>query len=189
MDLICTSCAEPWDLDYVLHDEPEGFEREGAAIVSCPCCKERKDKLSGKERAKLRVAAELGQLLGDDVDGYAAELEDYFAQRQLEEASDRELVAYSDGTVRRAPQFALGQLVATRGALAALGHEEMLKALTRHAAGDWGELDAEDWEANERALREGARLFSVYRSAAGQRFYVITEWDRSCTTVLLPEDY
>lgn len=76
MDLVCTSCGEPWSTDYVLHDEPEGFTREGAAIVSCPCCKERKGKLSKEEREKLAAARDLGQLLGDDVDGYAAELED-----------------------------------------------------------------------------------------------------------------
>lgn len=78
MDLVCTTCGEPWDLDYVLHDEPEGFTRQGVAIVSCPCCKERgygKD-LDAEARERLSAARELGQLLGDDVDGYAAELED-----------------------------------------------------------------------------------------------------------------
>jgi hypothetical protein len=78
MDLVCTTCGEPWDLDYVLHDEPEGFERKGAAIVGCPVCKERqhgKD-LDPEVRERLSAARELGQLLGDDVDGYAAELED-----------------------------------------------------------------------------------------------------------------
>lgn len=78
MDLVCTTCGEPWDLDYVLHDEPEGFTRQGVAIVACPCCKERghgKD-LDPKARERLSAARELGQLFGDDVDGYAAEIED-----------------------------------------------------------------------------------------------------------------
>jgi hypothetical protein len=64
-------------MDHVLHEEPEGFERKGAAIVACPCCKERghgKD-LSFKERTKLAAALWLGDLLGDDLDGYAVELE------------------------------------------------------------------------------------------------------------------
>lgn len=78
MDLICTNCGEPWDLDYVLHDEPEGFTRKGSAVIFCPCCSERnqgKD-LDPSQRERLEAARELGQLLGDDVDGYAAELED-----------------------------------------------------------------------------------------------------------------
>ncbi len=76
MDLICTSCGEPWDLDYVLHEEPEAFERKGSAIVSCPCCPEQKGKVTKAQKEKLEAARELGELLGDDVDGYAAQLED-----------------------------------------------------------------------------------------------------------------
>ncbi len=86
-------------------------------------------------------------------------------------------------------KFPLGRTVITQAALATLAHEDVLAALGRHAAGDWGELDEEDRQANERALIEGTRLVSVYRSGADERFYVITEWDRSSTTVLLPEDY
>jgi hypothetical protein len=87
------------------------------------------------------------------------------------------------------PKFPLGRTVITRNALSVLTHEEVLAALSRHAAGDWGDLDAEDRAANERALFDGSRLVSVYRSAAGVKFYVITEHDRSISTVLLPEDY
>lgn len=86
-------------------------------------------------------------------------------------------------------RFRLGQTTITRGALAALTHGDVLGALARHARGDWGDVDAEDWQANERALREEGRLVSVYRSGEGLKFYVITEWDRSYTTVLLPEEY
>ena len=85
--------------------------------------------------------------------------------------------------------FPLGQLVITSNALATLSEADVLNALLRHARGDWGDLDREDRQANELALKQGRRLFSVYRSGAGVRFYVITEWDRSVTTVLLPEDY
>jgi hypothetical protein len=66
---------------------------------------------------------------------------------------------------------------------------DVLAALGRHVRGDWGDVDDEDWQANERALTEGTRLLSVYRSGGGVKFWVITEWDRSVTTVLLPSDY
>ncbi len=87
-----------------------------------------------------------------------------------------------DAPARASPKFGLGQMVITAGALAALSHEDVLAALARHAAGDWGELDPEDREANDRALREGGRLVSVYRSSQSVKFYIITEWDRSLTT-------
>lgn len=89
-----------------------------------------------------------------------------------------------DGTV-----VALGRVVATRAAAAALSSEDITRALARHARGDWGEVCDEDREANEVALREGARLLSVYDSSTKVRFWVITEADRSATTVLLPDDY
>jgi hypothetical protein len=62
-------------------------------------------------------------------------------------------------------------------------------ALARHVSGDWGDVGEEDRLANEEALRDGTRLLSVYRSATGIRFWIITEADRAQTTVLLPEDY
>lgn len=86
-------------------------------------------------------------------------------------------------------RFALGKIVATANALNSLPSADVLLALGRHARGDWGDVCTEDWQANERALAEGTRLFSVYHSRHAQRFYVITEADRSITTVLLPEDY
>jgi hypothetical protein len=85
--------------------------------------------------------------------------------------------------------FPLGQCVITANAQAVLPFECVLESLARHARGDWGELDSEDVAANEHALHEGERLVSVYVSPSGMRFYVITERDRSATTVLLPEDY
>lgn len=87
------------------------------------------------------------------------------------------------------PKFPLGQTVATRGAAAELTQPEMLAALQRHQRGDWGELDVEDRKANDQALVDGTRLLSAYRTAGGTKFWVITEWDRSVTTVLLPEEY
>ncbi len=86
-------------------------------------------------------------------------------------------------------KFALGRTVMTRNAMDTLAAEDVLTAMQRHAAGDWGECCAEDREENELALKEGFRLFSVYRDQAGVKFWIITEADRSATTVLLPEDY
>lgn len=64
-----------------------------------------------------------------------------------------------------------------------------LGALGRHPQGDRGELDAHDRTENERALQAGSQLFPRYTDGNGTRFYIITEWDRSCTTTLPPEDY
>jgi hypothetical protein len=86
-------------------------------------------------------------------------------------------------------KFPLGQTVITPGALEALSSTAVLNALDRHSEGDWGEVGKEDWDANERALRESTRLLSVYHSGSGVKFWIITEADRSATTVLLPEDY
>ncbi len=87
------------------------------------------------------------------------------------------------------PKFTLGQIVATAHAMAVLDHPDMQLALQRHLTGDWGDLCTEDRAANEQALLHGSRLFSVYHSTKGVKFYVITEWDRSLTTILLPSDY
>jgi len=88
-----------------------------------------------------------------------------------------------------AGKFPLGRTVATPGALQDLTHDDIIAALTRHSQGDWGDLDEPDLAANERALLTEGRLFSVYTSASHVRFYVITECDRSATTVLLPHEY
>lgn len=85
--------------------------------------------------------------------------------------------------------FPLGQLYATQGVLAEITPEEVAAAVTRHASGDWGDLCQEDIEANQRALREGCRLLSAYSSAKSVKFWIITEWDRSVTTILLPSEY
>ena len=87
------------------------------------------------------------------------------------------------------PKFDLGHLVATPNALGVLSHDDIMVALGRHVRGDWGELDPEDRNANERALQHGGRLFSAYLSTNEVKFWIITECDRSATTVLLPEDY
>jgi len=89
----------------------------------------------------------------------------------------------------RKVSFSMGQVVITRNALNTLTQADVMTGLGRHARGDWGDLDKHDWQANERALKEGTRLFSAYHANDGTKFWIITEWDRSVTTVLLPEDY
>jgi hypothetical protein len=86
-------------------------------------------------------------------------------------------------------KFRLGHVVATANARSRLTEKDILAGIRRHQSGDWGEVPPDDWRANERALEQGTRLFSVYRSASDVRFYIITGANRSSTTVLLPEDY
>lgn len=92
----------------------------------------------------------------------------------------------SQSAVVRVP---LGQVVITSNAAQQLPQAEVTQAIQRHANGDWGDVDGEDRIANDRAIQDGDRLLSVYHTANGIKFWIITEWDRSATTVLLPEDY
>ena len=86
-------------------------------------------------------------------------------------------------------KFPLGQVVITPASDQALQPLDVYTAIKRHQRGDWGDISEEDRAENELSLREGFRLFSVYHSEAGVKFWVITEADRSVTTVLLPSDY
>ena len=83
-------------------------------------------------------------------------------------------------------KFRCGRILSTPNALSQLTQDDILMGIQRHQAGDWGDGDN---GANERALIEGLRLWSVYRAANGTRFWLITEADRSATTVLVPGDY
>jgi len=92
---------------------------------------------------------------------------------------------------QKRPLFDLGQPVATPGALDALAQAEESPAsyLMRHVTGDWGDLPEEDIRENELSLEKGYRLFSAYHLSSGKKIWVITEWDRSVTTILLPDEY
>ena len=85
--------------------------------------------------------------------------------------------------------FALGNVVITPNALDQLTPADIQRGLQRHAAGDWGELDAEDRQENDRALQAGTRLLSSYISTGGGTFWIITEAGRHATTILMPDDY
>jgi hypothetical protein len=88
--------------------------------------------------------------------------------------------------------FSLGQIVMTRGIadLVAVGKVDVLSLVSRHATGDWGELDAQDKQLNDDAVKSGGRILSSYcQSPELGKVWIITEWDRSYTTVLLPDEY
>lgn len=89
------------------------------------------------------------------------------------------------------PLFPAGQIVATPGALAALerANRSPLEFLSRHLRGDWGDLDQEDKTENELSLKYGYRLMSSYPVSETEKLWIITEADRSVTTLLLPEEY
>lgn len=85
----------------------------------------------------------------------------------------------------------MGHIVMTCGAQQSLDAGTMIRSLIRHNKGDWGDVCEEDRQLNDDALQNGSRLLSVYHDEkrGGEKFYIITEWDRSVTTVLLPEEY
>ncbi len=89
------------------------------------------------------------------------------------------------------PLFKLGKIVATQGALKALGRASQSPGefLTKHARGEFGDLDAFDTEANQAALRDGSRILSSYATRQGETVWVITEADRSSTCLLTPNEY
>ena len=89
------------------------------------------------------------------------------------------------------PLFPLGQIVAKPGALAALERAKQppTRFLARHAIGDWGELEPTDVAENEYSVVHGFRLLSSDQTDAGEKLWIITEADRSATTLLLPEEY
>jgi hypothetical protein len=89
------------------------------------------------------------------------------------------------------PLFSLGELVATPGALKAMNQHNCLPVtlLQKHLSGDWGSVGAEDAKSNDEAVTHGDRILSSYRIGEHTRIWIITEWDRSVTTILLPSEY
>jgi hypothetical protein len=87
------------------------------------------------------------------------------------------------------PQFPLGAVVATEGVIEKVHPLDQAQALYRHSRGDWGGVCSEDWASNELSLQEGSRLLSLYYDCCGVKFWIITEADRSVTTLLLPDEY
>lgn len=90
-DLICTNCAEPWEMDFVLYEEPEEFKRIGGMITHCPCCPPkvfrtqpdgsilltaRPENLSPEDKTRIEVAKTLGLVLRSDIDAYVSMLQE-----------------------------------------------------------------------------------------------------------------
>jgi len=88
-------------------------------------------------------------------------------------------------------RFALGRVVATPGALSALqkAEQEPREFLDRHVNGDWGEVPEADKQENEVSVAQGFRILSAYTTSAGDRIWILTEADRSATTMMLPSEY
>ena len=89
------------------------------------------------------------------------------------------------------PLFDLGQLVGTPGAIHALREagQNPSALITRHVTGDWGDLCEEDEAENQLSVEQGFRILSAYELETGTKVWVITEADRSATTILLPSEY
>ena len=87
------------------------------------------------------------------------------------------------------PKFPLGRIVLTAEAFRRLSFGDVSDALARHCQCDWGDVSAEDRDANNSAMWDGLRLFSVYHDRYGVKFWIISEADRAATTVLFPDDY
>ncbi|WGJ91264.1 type I restriction endonuclease subunit M [Achromobacter mucicolens] len=107
-------------------------------------------------------------------------------------AGHNKAAAWPEETHRKPRLFRNGNIVATPGALELLRQLEVsaLGYLFRHMNGDWGDLDAEDKQANQAALIYGSRIFSSYALPDGKsKLWIITEADRSVTTLLLPDEY
>lgn len=115
-------------------------------------------------------------------------LSDYGGSADIDSGHDRD--REPDGAPeRRKSHVPLGRVVITAHAQDALADADIEAALLRHQSGDWGEISKSDWCANDSALTSGERILSAYTSKGGRHFWVITEADRSYTTVLMPQDY
>ena len=86
-------------------------------------------------------------------------------------------------------RFETGHLVCTRSVIREISEVDVAVAFNRHRQGDWGLVCEEDRLENGLSLEHHYRLMSVYENSEGRRFWIITEADRSATTVLLPEEY
>jgi hypothetical protein len=95
------------------------------------------------------------------------------------------------------PSFELGQVVATPGALEVTTDEQRRHYLARHSIGDWGHVCSEDWHGNDKAVQDGSRILSAHpidptkpcKGFGKNTLWIITEGDRSVTTILLPDEY
>lgn len=85
--------------------------------------------------------------------------------------------------------FRFGKVAITAAAMQAISPEDAADGLSRHAFGDWGTVCKDDWDSNDLALSEFGRILSTYEAKDQTVFWIITERDRTVTTILLPSDY
>src|SRR5271155_4415488 len=99
--------------------------------------------------------------------------------------------AKSTAPPRQPVNLRLGRLLSTPGAIEAMAKagQDPLELINRHRTGDWGEVDAQDWAANDQAVIQGERVLSAYTLKNGIRIWIISEADRAATTLLLPDEY
>lgn len=121
-------------------------------------------------------------------------LSDYGSGGNADADSDNEAAGGRDMAPGRTSaggksRFQLGRVAVTAHAQDILSDTDINAGLARHQSGDWGEVSKSDWRANDRALKAGNRILSAYTGRGGRRFWIITEADRSYTTVMMPEDY
>ena len=91
--------------------------------------------------------------------------------------------------IKDSGRFSPGRMLVMKRVIDIIPQEELLAALNRHLNCDWGDVSDSDRRSNDHALTAGERLVSCYHSKNDVKFYIITEWDRSLTTILLAEDY
>lgn len=150
---------------------------------------------------KEEFAAEILKKL-DDLEGclYKRELREVsyentpiYAWVYIWTSSVSDLVEVTSGDwvsyIQSSPTLILGDVYATPGVLEKVSQADIIKGLGRHRKCDWGDVYEEDKIANDEAFEMGYRILSSYTSSKGVKFWIITEADRSITTVLLPSEY
>lgn len=144
----------------------------------------------GNNKIEIAEHAFVSRMQGRDVLFIKAEGENPSAYVLPEKFLERLRQGLKDESEPKA-KFSLGQQFITPGAAEALGKacQEAQEFVSRHQSGDWGEVCSEDAQENDFSLKEGFRLLSAYRTNLGEKLWVITEADRSATTVLLPSEY
>lgn len=155
---------------------------------------EKNDPKEGNRSALSRLAEEICDVIKEECASQKTSLAADMMNAALGEVDWHEIAKeFLDDVVPIIPgiteTFSLGLVVATPGVLRSIALADRMEALSRHAQQDWGDVDPEDRAENDNALKEGSRLFSVYHSCQGIKFWIITEADRSVTTFLLPEEY
>ncbi len=137
-------------------------------------------------RLVIEVRAKLDSMILNNTEAYA-EGEELSSQEP-----GHEITTWEANTAAEIA-FPIGNLLITRAVQSLIENDELdpIPYLKRHVVGDWGEICSEDWESNQWSLENGERLLSCYNiNAEGEsRLWIITEADRSATTMLLPSDY